>query len=236
MAAAFLLCCGGSPRAASPQFPQVPGLAQRQVQFQQAVYPFYVFVPSSFDGAHPLPAILLIHGGGGKGPDLIGAWQNFAEQNGIILVGPTLPLGGNFETAVAPQLYPMIMDAARSEWNIDAKRIYLFGVSAGGYTVFDAGMLDSQYFAAGGVFAAVITPDYDWIVQRATRKIPVAIYIGDRDEFFTVAQAQATRDLLAANGFPVRLTIFPNLDHNYGAVADAVNADLWNFFNQASPP
>jgi dienelactone hydrolase len=119
----------------------------------------------------------------------------------------------------------------RGEWNIDGTRIYLFGVSAGGYTVFDACMFDSQYFAAGGVFAAVITPHYDWILQRATRKIPIAIYIGDHDEFFTVAQAQNTRDLLAANGFPVKLTIFPNLDHNYGAVADTVNADVWHFFN-----
>jgi hypothetical protein len=58
----------------------------------------------------------------------------------------------------------------------------------------------------------------------------------DHDEFFTVAQVQETRDLLAANGFSVRLTIFPNLDHNYGAVADTVNADVWNFFSQASPP
>jgi dipeptidyl aminopeptidase/acylaminoacyl peptidase len=171
-----------------------------------------------------------------QGRDLIQTWKNFAEQTGIILVGPTLPLGGTFETAVAPQLYPMIMNAARGEWSIDAQRIYVFGVSAGGYTVFDACTFDSQYFAAGGVFAAVITPDFDWIVQRAVRKIPIAIYIGDHDEFFTVAQAQTTRDLLAANGFPVRLIIFPNLDHNYGAVADTVNADVWNFFSQASLP
>jgi poly(3-hydroxybutyrate) depolymerase len=234
-AAVFLICCGGAPKVTVPQFPQVPGLAQRQVQFEQTVYPFYVFVPSSLNVARPVPAVLLIHGGGGKGPDLMAAWKTFAEQNGIILVGPTLPLGGNFETAVAPQLYPMIMDAARKEWNIDSKRVYLFGVSAGGYTVFDACMFDSEYFAGGGVFAAVITPDYDWILQQAKRKLPIAIYLGDHDEFFTVAQAHSTRDLLAANGFPVRLTIFPNLDHNYGAVASTVNADVWNFFTQTPP-
>jgi len=96
-------------------------------------------------------------------------------------------------------------------------------------------MLDSQYFAGGGVFAAVITADYDWIVQRATRKIPIAIDIGDHDQFFTVAQAQRTRDLLAADGFPVRLTIFPNLDHNYGAVASTVNPNVWNFLTQTPP-
>lgn len=236
LALGFLLSCGSSSQKTGTQFPQVPGLTQLQVQVQQVVYPFYVFVPSSIDRTHPAPAILLIHGGGGRGPDIITAWKAFAQQKGIILVGPTLPLGGNFETAVAPQLYPVIMDAVRSQWNIDTQRIYLFGVSAGGYTVFDACMFDSRYFAAGGVFAAVITSDYDWIVQKAARKIPIAIYIGDHDEFFTVAEAQSTRDLLAGNGFPVKLTIFPNLDHNYGAVANLVNADVWTFFSQAPPP
>jgi hypothetical protein len=84
---------------ATPAFPQIPGLEQRQVQFGQVIYPFYLFVSASFDAMHPLPAILLlIHGGGGNGPDLIEAWKNFAEQTGIILVGisklqspPTLP-------------------------------------------------------------------------------------------------------------------------------------------------
>lgn len=229
---ALLLSCG-RPRGVATS--RMTGLTQQQIEYQHVVYPFYIFVPSSYDPTHAVPAVLLIHGGGGQGTDMIAAWKSFAEQNGIILVAPTLPLGGNFETAVAPQLYPLIMDATRKEWNIDAQRIYLFGFSAGGYTVFDVSMFDSRYFAGGGVFAAVITPNYDWILQQATRRIPIAIYMGDHDEFFTVAQAQATRDLLAANRFTVRLKIFANLDHNYGAVADVVNADVWNFFGQNPP-
>lgn len=240
----LLLGCGGGGASGSsagaaqtsPSFPQIPGLAQRQVVFAQSTYPFYVFVPSSYDGSRALPAMLLIHGSGGNGPDMVAAWQNFAQQNGIILAAPTLPLGGTFETTVAPPLYPMITDALRSEWKVDPRRMYLFGVSAGGYTVFDAGMFDSQYFAGGAVFAAVITPDYDSILQKATRKAPFAIYIGDRDEFFTVAQAQRTRDVLQSDGFPVRLVIYPNLNHNYGAVADQVNSDAWSFLSQYALP
>jgi len=128
------------------------------------------------------------------------------------------------------------MDAARREWNIDRKPMYLFGISARDYTVFDVSIFDSQYFTASGVFAAAITPDYNWIVQKATRKIPIAIYMGDHDQYFTVAQAQSTRNLLVANGLPVNLTIFPNLDHNYSAIANTVNADVWTFFSQAPPP
>jgi len=61
---------------------------------------------------------------------------------------------------------------------MDARRIYVFGVSAGGCTVFDVCMFDSQYLAAGAVFTDVITPDFDWIVHKATPKIPIAIYTG----------------------------------------------------------
>jgi predicted esterase len=167
---------------------------------------------------------------------MVNTWRDVANQNGIILVAPTVPVGTDFEVHVVPGLYPAIMNQARTEFLIDNKRIYLFGVSAGGYTVFDAGLPDSTYFAAGGVFAAVITPDFNFLVREATRKIPFALYIGDHDEFFTVGQAQATVDLLRSNGFPVRFTLFPNLDHNYVAVAAQVNSDVWSFFNQTALP
>ena len=158
--------CGVNSRTSSAQTPSTPdgstvGLIERHVQFQQVDYPFWIFLPPAYDGTQVLPAILLVHGAGGNGPDFLNIWRNFAGKNGIILVAPTVPDGTNFEINVVPELYPMIMDAARSEWKIDPRRIYLFGFSAGGYTVFDAGLPDSQYFAAGGVFAAIITPDFD---------------------------------------------------------------------------
>lgn len=235
-----MAACGGSrqpaPAAQPTPNPAAAGLIERHAQFQHVDYPFWIFLPSSYDGTHVLPAILLVHGAGGNGPDILNAWRDLADKHGIILVAPTVPTGTNFEISVVPQLYPMIMDAARREWHIDPRRIYLFGVSAGGYTVFDAGLPDSTYFAAGGVFAAVITPEFNFLVQKATRKIPLAIYIGDHDQFFTVAQAQATVDLLRSNGFPVRFTLFPNLDHNYGAVAAQVNTDVWEFFGQVALP
>ena len=242
MALALSACSGhsaGSSSQATPTptpNPATAGLIERHAQFQQVDYPFWIFLPSSYSPTRVFPAILLIHGAGGNGPDFLNIWRGFADANGIILVAPTVPDGVNFEINVVPHLYPMIMDAARLEWTIDPKRIYLFGFSAGGYTVYDAGLPDSQYFAAGGVFAAVITPDFDFLVQEATRKIPIALYIGDHDEFFSLAQAQATVDLLHSNGFPVRYTVFPNLDHNYGAVSAQVNGDVWNFFSQAMLP
>lgn len=235
-------CGGGSSNSAQNTTQQQqqsqtlpPGVRQATFQFGTAQYTYYVFTPSSYNASHPPPAVLLVHGGGGNGLDILPLWRDLAETKGIILVAPTFPLGAQFETQVKT-LYPALMDAVRQSLTIDGNRIYVFGYSAGGYTSFDAALLDSTYFAAAGVFAAIITPDYYWEIQQAVRKTPIAIYIGDHDEFFTVAQVQATRDELVANGFTVHLTIYPNQDHNYGAIASMVNNDLWAFFSQYSLP
>jgi len=92
-----------------PELPGVPGRAQRQIQFQQVVYPFYVFVPSSFNFNSTPPYAI-------RSPDPLRRrkWAaldpGVEELRGTILVGPT-PSGGTFEAVTAPYLYPVIMDA-----------------------------------------------------------------------------------------------------------------------------
>jgi dipeptidyl aminopeptidase/acylaminoacyl peptidase len=128
------------------------------------------------------------------------------------------------------------MDTVKQSWHFDPHRAYVFGYSAGGYSTFDAATLDSTYFASAGVFAAIITPDYYSIITQAQRKTPIAIYIGDHDQFFTLAQTRATRDVLVANGFTVHYVELPNQDHNYAAASAQVNSDAWNFMSQYSLP
>jgi poly(3-hydroxybutyrate) depolymerase len=60
-----------------------PGIVPGNIQVQGSQYPYAVFVPSTYDHVHVLPAILLVHGGGGNGPDFLKIWQDFAEKNGI---------------------------------------------------------------------------------------------------------------------------------------------------------
>jgi poly(3-hydroxybutyrate) depolymerase len=223
-----LSSCAASPASQSTAAPGT-------IQFQGSQYAYAVFVPSTYDHVHALPAILLVHGSGGNGPDFLKLWQDFAEKYGIILVAPTLPLGPTLEAQV-PQLFPALMELVKKQWLVDSRRIYVFGYSAGGYSTFDAATLDSTYFAAAGVFAGIITPDYYWIVQKAQRKTPIAIYIGDHDQFFSFAQTRATRDVLVANGFTVHYVEIPNQDHNYPAISKWVNRDVWTFMSQYSLP
>jgi|SRR5208283_1467822 len=201
--------------------------------YQGVRYPNVVRVPSGYDGSQSLPALLLIHGAGGKGQDMVNQWASFADSHHIVLVAPTLPLDAEFEKLV-PHLFPALMDSVKQQLNVDPNRIYVFGYSAGGYVTFDAATLASTYFAAAAVFADIIAPEYYPIIEPAQRTTPIAIYIGDHDQYFSVKQAQATRDRLVANGFPVHFVVIPNQDHNYAAASAAVNSDAWQFMSQYS--
>jgi len=133
-----------------------PGAVTSRVMTYGGVpYPYVVYVPTTYDARMLYPSLLLVHGAGGSGPEFINNWSAFAESKGIILVAPTLDLSAAAETRV-PLVFPRIMEAVRSEWNVDPARRYLFGYSAGGYFVYDAALLNADYFAAAGIFAAVI--------------------------------------------------------------------------------
>ena len=134
------------------------------------------------------------------------------------------------------ELLPAILDDATAGLAVDPKRTYAFGYSAGGYFSFDAATLLSGRFAGAGVFAAFIAPDYVWIVDKATRATPIALYIGDRDQYFSLDQTRGTRDLLLSRGFPVHYVELPGQDHAYARVSEAVNRDAWEFLSAAALP
>jgi poly(3-hydroxybutyrate) depolymerase len=210
-------------------------LLQCLVRFEQTDFTYYVYVPPSYDGRRTLPAVLLLHGGGGNGLDSISAWRQLAETNGILLIAPTLPTGPALEPKVHELLHT-ILASAMQQRKIDFRRIYLFGHSMGGVFGFDAALLDSETYAAAAVHAAAIDPEYDWIIKRAKRKLPIAIYVGDHDQFFSLDRTRRTRDVLAAAGFDVHYLEIPHHDHNYATVAGEVNRDAWTFFSQHSLP
>ena len=210
-------------------------LLQCELSFEQRRFVYYVYLPPIYDGRRPLPAVLLLHGSGGTGLDSISAWKQLAEANGFLLVAPTLASGPALEPKVHELLHTILASALR-ERKIDSHRIYLFGHSMGGIFTFDAAMLDSETYAAAAVHAAVIDPDYDWIVKRARRKVPIAIYIGDRDPYFPLDHARRTRDLLLGAGYDVQYVELLNHDHDYTAVAAKVNDLAWTFFRRRSLP
>ncbi len=182
-----------------------------------------------------LPAVVLLHGAGDLPENMVAAWKKLAREKSIVLLAPDLPRDLKFEDS-APRVFRCVVEDARSYAPIDPSRVYLFGNSMGGYLAFDGAMFESQYFAAIAVHANRIADDYTWIIDRAKRKTPIAIYIGDHDQFFKEESVRETRDLLRKAGFPVRYVELKNHDHNYYAIADQINQDAWKFFEENHLP
>lgn len=182
-----------------------------------------------------MPAVILLHGAGDRAQNMLEAWRHLASKQKIILLAPDLPRDPKFED-VAPQIFRCVVEDAEQQVRIDSSRIYLFGNSMGGYLAYDAAMFESEYFAAIAVHAMRIAEDYEWIVTRARRKTPIAIYIGDHDQFFSQDSLRKTRNLLRKAGFPVHYVELENHDHNYYALSDEINEDAWRFLKENSLP
>jgi dienelactone hydrolase len=161
--------------------------------------------------------------------------MDFAANHGIVLVAPELPRDAAFEE-VAPAVFRCIVEDAKTAAKIDPRRIYVFGHSMGGYLAYDAAMFESEYFAAVAVHAAGIADDYTAIVARARRKIPIAIFVGDRDAPGTLQSARRTQELLRREGFPVEYEELEGHDHNFDAFAERITRDAWGFLSARSLP
>jgi poly(3-hydroxybutyrate) depolymerase len=185
--------------------------------------------------AEPAPVVVLLHGAGDRAENMIEAWKRFARKQGIVLLAPRLPREIKYEE-FAPQAFRCVVEDARKSIAIDPSRVYIFGNSMGGYLGYDAAMFQSRYFAAVAVHGMRIADDFAWIVTRAERKTPIAIYIGDHDQFSSEESVRRTRDLLLKSGFPVHYVALVSHDHNYYAIADEINADAWKFFESVRLP
>ena len=204
----------------------------RHVRCLDRTYEYQLFAP---DPHTSHPAILLLHGAGGRSSDVLTVWLPLAEREHVVLIAPEIPRELSFE-AIAPTVFRCVVDDARRAATLDAQRLYIFGWSMGGYLTYDVAMFASTYFAGAAVYAAAIADDYWFILGHAERKTPIAIYIGDQDPYVSIAKVRATRDSLVNHGFPVRYVEFLGQNHQLAPVGDQLTADAWAYLSPFRAP
>lgn len=192
---------------------------------------FALYVPDSAkaDGA---PMLVLLHGSGGEGSWMIRLWQADADREGIILVAPNSLHNDGWRIGPdGPQFVCAAADDIAGRYHADRRRIYLFGQSGGAVFALHLAMLESRFFAAAAVHAGAFREARDFnAVAYATRKTPLAIVIGDKDEYFAMSSVANTERVLERAGFPMQVTIMPGMHHYYTRkIAPAVNATAWDF-------
>lgn len=147
VALALLAACGASPP------PDAGVAAPRVASFERYTYAndagartYKVYVPASYDGA-PAPLLVDLHGCGSNA-DEESRWSRFntlAEGYGLLVAYPEQDPAANngrcwnwflaehqARDAGEPSIIAGITREVMSRWNVDARRVYLAGISAGG--------------------------------------------------------------------------------------------------------
>ena len=211
------------PAAASAPSPQMA----KQFQFtrtEQLKVNYLLFLPKGYDAKaeERWPLILFLHGAGERGSDV---WKVATHGPGkyaaahsdfpFILVSPQCPERQIWSKEVLLRL----LDEITATNLVDTNRIYLTGLSMGGYGTWDLGLTYPEQFAAiapicgGGQKISLLLSRQDkWAALQA---LGVWAFHGAKDPVVPLEESQRMVDTLKQEGLPdVKLTVYPEAQHD----------------------
>jgi len=209
-------------------------ITKQTIEFGGKKRVYYLYVPDSVAAKPAL--IVTLHGSGRDGSSLVEKWKDIADQEGFILAGPNAMDPAKWSsTDDSPDFLHSIIEQLKDKYSIDPKRVFLFGHSAGAVYALNLSMSESEYFAATAVHAGSWRSDEELsYVHLAKRKTPIAIFVGDVDQYFPMDSVKKTEELLKSNQFPVQVTVMKGHDHWYYDLAPDINRNAWAFLKQHS--
>ena len=202
----------------------------------QLDYQFYL--PQGYKGNGPRwPLLLFLHGAGERGtnvdkvtvhgpPKLLKAGTNLP----FIVVSPQCPTD---ETWRDEDLLALL-DTAIAKYNVDTNRIYLTGLSMGGYGTWSLGTKFPERFAAiapicgGGDQIRVLLASKE--KKAALKTLGVWAFHGAKDTTVPLEESQRmTNAVLRAGCAEVKLTVYPNAGHDSWTQAYK-EPEIWDWF------
>ncbi len=190
---------------------------------------YAAYAPPSKD---PRPLVILLHGSGWSGRRMVERWKDLAKREGIVIAGPDATDRSRWQP---PQDGPALLRDLVEELmphRIDRRRIYLFGYSAGAIFALYMAPLESGYFAAAATHAGAYGGEADLgFLDTATRKIPIFLSAGTKDDLFPHAVVLASVKRLEQAGFPVTTSLVAGGRHTYHFSGE-INERAWKFLRQ----
>lgn len=189
--------------------------------------------PLDYQFGKKYPLLLFLHGAGERGNDnqstLVHAASDFADhqrrkQYPCYVLIPQCPeerkwseVNWSLESSKLPEEPSLPMQAIKElvdemveSAGVDPERIYLTGLSMGGYGTWDAIARYPQFFAA----AAPICGGGDPATVGAFAKLPIWCFHGDKDSVVKVIRSQEMVNALKEAGSSVKYTEYVGVEHD----------------------
>jgi predicted peptidase len=179
---------------------------------------YMLFVPHDYKGDQPYPLILFLHGLGESGTDgekqarvgLGAAIRKHEKTFGFITVFPQSQQRNWRANSDDGQRALHILDAVMKEYKVDPARVYLTGLSMGGYGTWSLAAKYPDRWAAIVPICGGGDPK-----QAATIKhIPCWCFHGGADKTVPPAKSRDMIDALKAAGANPKYTEYPDVGHN----------------------
>jgi predicted esterase len=185
--------------------------------------PYSIHIPDNYSKSKKYPVLLLLHGRGAQGSDHTSASTSFATlftfnadvvNDAIIVIPQTTGWWSVHETgnedgwlgAVMRLLYKI-----EDTYSCDKDRVYVMGLSMGGYGTWDILSHYSDHFAAGVPICGGGDPAFADILAD----IPIWIYHGESDDTVNIHQSEVMYNAITkAGGKKIHFTRLSGVKHD----------------------
>lgn len=191
---------------------------------------YLLYLPKDYDAKESFPLLLFLHGAGERGddlqvvkvhgpPKLIEAGQALS----FIVVSPQCPKDKWWE----PFELSALLDEIVEKYKVDQDRIYVTGLSMGGFGTW------ALAAAAPNRFAAIVPICGGGDPQSARRinGIPAWVFHGAKDTTVPLERSEKMVEALKKSGGNVKFTVYPNAGHDSWTEAYA-NPQLYEWLLQ----
>jgi predicted peptidase len=191
---------------------------------------YLLYLPENYNTSKNFPLILFLHGAGERGvdlekvkvhgpPKLIANGKSFP----FIIVSPQCPENQWWSSEVLDALLNEIAD----KYNVDEERIYVTGLSMGGFATWDLAIKYPNRFAA----IAPICGGGNFRLAGILKDLPIWVFHGAKDNVVPLKSSQEMVDVLEKSGGNVKFTIYPEAGHD-SWTETYNNPELYEWFSK----
>ena len=174
---------------------------------------YLIYLPKDYDQKPAWPLMLFLHGSGERGdnldlvkhhgpPKLIGAEKQFP----FIVVSPQCPNGKSWE----PYELTALLDEIVEKYKVDQDRIYVTGLSMGGFGTWALAAHTPNRFAA----IVPICGGGDPSRTRRIARIPTWVFHGGKDPTVPLERSQKMVEALKKSGGDPKFTVYADAGHD----------------------
>jgi predicted peptidase len=177
---------------------------------------YVVYVPNNYTPKKQWPLVLFLHGSGERGDDgllqtdvgIAHAIRKNPKWFPCIVVMPQCPNDVWWDKAIAD--FETALGSAEKEYNIDPERVYMTGLSMGGFGTWMYGAMHPERFAALMPLCGGGKPEDG----PALAKTPIWAFHGDQDKAVPVAKSREMVEAVKKAGGEIKYTEYPKVEHN----------------------